>query len=511
VTAVARALMVQGTASGVGKSLLVAALCRLLRRQGLEVRPFKAQNMALNAAVTADGGEVGRAQALQALACGVDVTRDMNPVLLKPEGDRTAQVVVGGEVLGRMDAAAYHALKPRLWPVVAAALDRLRRECEVVVIEGAGSPAEVNLRDRDIVNMRVAAHAAAPVILVGDIDRGGVFAALLGTLALLRPSERRRVAGLVVNNFRGDPALFEDGTAFLERRARLPVLGVVPHLEGLRLAQEDSLGLPAMNGTAPGAMASIDVALVGLPRISNFDDCDPLLREPGIGVRLVDRGERLGDPDLVVLPGSKASRADLEAARARGIGIALRAARRSGSAVLGICGGMQLLGRSLDDPEGGEGEPGRSAGLGLLPTVTRMSPAKVVRRVRGEVHPVPGLLGGAAGAPVRGYEIHAGRTGPVRPALRLWPEAGGEGWDDGSTSPDGWVVGTHVHGLLEEARLRRALLAAVAARRGRRWRPGPPRPGPEAELDRLADGVGAALDMDRLEAMIGPAAGGGAR
>ena len=498
----ARALMIQGTASGVGKSLLAAALCRLLRRRGLEVRPFKAQNMALNAAVTADGGEVGRAQALQALACGVDVTRAMNPILLKPEGDRIAQVVVDGEVLGRMDAAAYHGLKPRLWPVVTAALDRLRAECDVVVIEGAGSPAEVNLRDRDIVNMRVAAHADAPVLLVGDIDRGGVFASLLGTLALLRPAERRRVAGMIVNNFRGDPRLFEDGAAFLERRARLPVLGVVPHLDGLHLPQEDSLGLAAMNGAGPGLAPVVDVALVGLPRISNFDDCDPLLREPGVGVRIVDRGERLGDPDLVVLPGTKTSRADLEVARERGLAAAVRGARRRGTAVLGVCGGMQLLGRGVDDPDGVDGAPGSAAGFGLLPTATRMEPGKVVRRVSGRVLPVDGLLAGAAGLTVRGYEIHAGRTPPRRPPLRLWPEAGGEAWDDGASSPDGWVVGTHVHGLLEEEGLRRALLGAVARRRGRRWRPGPPRPGAEAELDRLADAAGAALDMARIEALV---------
>ena len=498
----ARTLMVQGTASGVGKSLLVAGLCRLLRRDGLEVRPFKAQNMALNAAVTADGGEVGRAQALQALACGTDVTRAMNPILLKPEGDRCAQVIVDGEVHGRMDAAAYHAFKPRLWPVVTAALDRLRAECDVVVIEGAGSPAEVNLRDRDIVNMRVAAHAGAPVLLVGDIDRGGVFAALLGTLSLLRPAERRRVAGMIVNNFRGDPRLFEDGAAFLERRARIPVLGVVPHLDGLRLAQEDSLGLAAMNGSGPGAAAVLDVALVGLPRISNFDDCDPLLREPGVGLRLVDRGDALGDPDLVVLPGTKTSRTDLEAARERGLATALRAARRRGTAVLGVCGGMQLLGRGIDDPEGADAAPGSTAGIGLLPSATRMSRDKLVRRVRGEVLRVPGLLEGATGLEVAGYEIHAGRTPPRRPPLRLRPEAGGEVWDDGATSPDGWVVGTHLHGLLDEAPLRRAMLGAVARRRGRRWRPGPVRPGPDVELDRLADALAAAVDMALVRAII---------
>jgi adenosylcobyric acid synthase len=284
------------------------------------------------------------------------------------------------------------------------------------------------------------------------------------------------------------------------------MLGVVPHLEGLRLAQEDSLGLPAMNGTGPGAAAVIDVALVGLPRISNFDDCDPLLREPGVGVRTVDRGDRLGDPDLVVLPGSKTSRADLEAARDRGLAPALRGARRRGTAVLGVCGGMQLLGRGVDDPDGVEGAPGSATGLGLLPSATRISPGKVVRRVAGEVRPLPGLLAGAAGMAVRGYEIHAGETPARRAPLRLWPEAGGAGWEDGSSSPDGWVVGTHVHGLLEEDGLRRALLGAVARRRGRRWRPGPPRPGVEAEIDRLADAVGAALDMGRIEALIGGAA-----
>jgi adenosylcobyric acid synthase len=494
--------MVQGTASGVGKSLLVAGLCRLLRRDGLEVRPFKAQNMALNAAVTADGGEVGRAQALQALACGTDVTRAMNPVLLKPEGDRSAQVVVDGDVLGRMDAAAYHELKPRLWPVVTAALDRLRGECDVVVIEGAGSPAEVNLRDRDIVNMRVAAHCGAPVLLCGDIDRGGVFAALLGTLALLRPAERRRVAGMIVNNFRGDPRLFEDGAAFLERRARIPVLGVVPHLDGLRLPQEDSLGLVAMNGAGPPVPVAIDVALVGLPRISNFDDCDPLLREPGVRVRVVDHGGALGDPDLVVLPGTKTSRTDLEVAHERGLATALRAARRRGTAVLGICGGMQLLGRGIDDPDGADAAPGSTAGIGLLPTATRMSAEKVVRRVRGEVLARPGLLEGAAGLAVAGYEIHAGRTPARRAPLRLRPDAGGGAWDDGATSPDGWVVGTHLHGLLEAAPLRRAMLGGVARRRGRRWRPGPPRPGPEAELDRLADALAAAVDTARIRAII---------
>jgi adenosylcobyric acid synthase len=497
----ARTLMLQGTSSGVGKSLLTAALCRIFAREGVAVRPFKAQNMALNAAVTDDGGEIGRAQALQALACGVAATRDMNPILLKPETDSRAQVVLHGDAAERMSAAEYHRAKPALWPLVAESLDRLRETCDLVVIEGAGSPAEVNLRDRELVNMRVARHAAAPVLLLGDIDRGGVFAALLGTLALLRPAERRHVRAMVVNNFRGDAALFADGVAFLERRARLPVLGVVPRIEGLRLPEEDSLGLEASFDGGGGGADTVDVAVIRLPRISNFDDCDALIREPGVRVRLVDHGDRLGDPDLVVLPGSKTTRADLDAMRSQGLDRAVCAARERGAAVLGICGGFQLLGTLVEDDAGtDQGTPGASPGLGLLPTVTRMAGAKVVRPVTGRVLERPGLLALAAGAALRGYEIHAGRTAPHAPALSL--QSDGEQWEDGATSDDGWVVGTHVHGLLDDAAVRRPLLAAVAARRGRAWVPGPPIPGVDAELDRLADAVSAALDMNLLHRIV---------
>jgi len=495
----ARTLMLQGTSSGVGKTLIAAALCRILRRRGLSVLPFKAQNMALNAAVTADSGEVARAQALQAAACGVDVTTDMNPILLKPEADSCAQVIVRGRVVGRTSAAEYHRLKPMLWPVVAESLDRLRAACDVVVVEGAGSPAEVNLRDHDIVNMRVAEHARAPVLLVADIDRGGVFAALLGTVQLLRPRERRLVRAIIVNNFRGDPRLFAGGVDFLERRLRLPVLGTVPHLPGLHLAEEDSLGLSRLRHDA--APAQIDVAVVGPPRISNFDDCDPLLREPGVGVRLVEEGNALGDPDLVVLPGSKATLADLAALRQRGMEDALRAARQHGSAVLGICGGFQLIGTAIDDPDGSDsGHPGRAPAFAMLPVSTRMLGDKVVRRVTGEVLDVPGLLAHARGAAVRGYEIHTGRTDQCRPPLRL--HAGGDSWDDGATSEDGWVVGTHVHGLLEDPVLRRALLRATAVRRGRSWHPAAQVPDTQQELDRLADHVAAALDIDQLLAIV---------
>jgi len=495
--------MVQGTASGVGKSLLVAALCRIFTREGMSVRPFKAQNMALNAAVTDDGGEIGRAQALQALACRVAATRDMNPILLKPETDSRAQVILRGDAAERMSAADYHRRKRALWPHVAESLDQLRAECDLVVIEGAGSPAEVNLRDRDIVNMRVARHAGAPVLLVGDIDRGGVFAALLGTLSLLRPAERRYVRAMVVNNFRGDASLFTEGAAFLERRARIPVLGVVPHLDGLRLPEEDSLALDS-GGYARGVShaAQLDIAVLRLPRISNFDDCDALLREPGVRVRLVEHGDRLGDPDLVVLPGTKATRGDLDAMRSRELDAALLAAHAGGTAVLGICGGFQLLGERIDDPEGSDhGHPGAAPGLGLLPTCTRMSADKVVRQVRGSVQLRPGLLALAAGAAVQGYEIHAGRTGTCRAPL-LVADGGGAEHEDGATSEDGWVVGTHVHGLLDLPELRRPLLQAVAERRRRDWQPGPPVPGPDEELDRLADAVSAALDMNTLHRIV---------
>jgi adenosylcobyric acid synthase len=498
----ARTLMLQGTSSGVGKSLLTAALCRIFTREGLSVRPFKAQNMALNAAVTDDGGEIGRAQALQALACRVPATRDMNPILLKPETDSRAQVVLHGDAVERMSAAEYHRRKPSLWPVVAESLDRLRSECDLVIIEGAGSPAEVNLRDRELVNMRVARHARAPVLLLSDIDRGGVFASLLGTLALLRPAERRHVRAMIVNNFRGDSALFADGVAFLEQRGRLPVLGVVPRVEGLRLPEEDSLGLDSsFAGDVAGATAALDVAVIRLPRISNFDDCDALLREPGVRVRLVDHGDRLGDPDLVVLPGSKATRADLLAMRERGLDRAVCAARHRGSAVLGICGGFQLLGAQIDDPDGADdGTPGSTPALGLLPTTTHMSGEKVVRPVTGRILPRSGLLALATNAEVRGYEIHAGRTAPISPAVAL--QSGAEHWDDGATSDDGWVVGTHVHGLLDAEAVRRPMLAAVAARRGRSWTPGPSVPGIDAELDRLADAVSAALDMNLLRRIV---------
>lgn len=492
----AAVLMVQGTASSAGKSLLVTGLCRLFRRAGLRVAPFKAQNMALNSAVTADGGEIGRAQAVQADAAGIEPTVDMNPVLLKPEGEARCQVVVLGKPLGRVAAADY---QPRtaLRAVVHEALARLRAQVDLVIIEGAGSPAEVNLKDRDIANMDVAKAAGAKVLLVGDIDRGGVLAAFVGTLALLEPEERALVAGLVVNKFRGDPKLFEDGVAFLRQRTGVPVLGVVPFLRGLRIADEDSVSLDRRRATRRAAPGELEIAAVRLPRVSNHDELDPLDHEPGVVLRWVERPEELRGADLVILPGSKATAADLAWLRERGLADEIVARARRGEPVLGICGGFQMLGRALRDPEGVESGERERAGLGLLPVVTTFRPHKTTARVRARLAPGTFLGEGEA----RGYEIHMGEVvreeGP--PALRLLSRSGAScALDDGAVSPDGAVVGTLVHGLLEEDGPRAALLAALRARRGLAPSAAPPIATREEEYDRLADALRAHLDWEAV-------------
>ncbi|MBO0684691.1 MAG: cobyric acid synthase, partial [Candidatus Dormibacteraeota bacterium] len=454
--------------------------------------------MALNAAVTPDGAEIGRAQAVQAEAAGVPAEAAMNPVLLKAEGDRVTQVVLLGRAIGSFGAGEYRELRRKLWPEVRAALDDLRRRFDLVVIEGAGSPAEVNLRRGEIVNMRVAAAARAPVLLVGDVDRGGVFAALLGTLALLTPAERARVAGLVVNRFRGDPALFTDGVAFLARRSRRPVLGVVPHLDQVRLPAEDSLELPAVAGGAGDA--GIDIAVVALERISNFDELQPLAAEPGVRVRLVRAPVELGDPDLIVLPGSKTTASDLGRIRSLGLAAAIVAARARGVAVLGICGGYQMLGRRIEDPLGLE-PAGGGEGLGLLPTAVCFDRTKLTVQRRGVVVGRAGLLARAGGTEVRGYEIRMGRvSGEERPALDLGDRL------DGCVSEDGWVMGTSVHGLLGNRGFRRSLLEVLAERRGIRLPP--PGPEPPDPFEALADALEGSLDVPRLDRIIGLAGPG---
>jgi adenosylcobyric acid synthase len=495
--------MVQGTASGVGKSMLTAALCRLFARAGYRVAPFKSQNMALNAAVTADGGEIGRAQAAQAAAAGIEPTVDMNPILLKPESDMTSQVVVRGRVRGRATFAEYRGWRQELLPVVSESLARLRAAHEVVVIEGAGSPAEINLTGDEIVNMTVARLADAPVLLVGDIDRGGVFAALVGTLTLLPPADRARIAGFVINRFRGDLAVLQPGIEELARRARVPVLGVVPYVPERLLPAEDSLDLDDAGLGAPPGDARLEIAVVRLPRIANFDDFEPLAAEPDVRVRFVRDPLALADADAVVVPGSKSTMADLAWLRARGFADAIRAAARRGGVVVGVCGGYQMLGRTLSDPDGVESAVALTRGLDLLPVATTFAADKRTVRVRARVG-AGGPFGAASGVVVAAYEIHCGRTeplAPVDPAFTIL-DAAGVGVDDGAVA--GNVVGTYLHGVLADDELRGAFLTSLAARRGVTPHPawGTRQPAGH-RYDRLADLVGSVLDLGAIGRLVG--------
>ncbi len=488
--------MVCGTASDVGKSHVVTGLCRLLARRGVRVAPFKAQNMALNSYVTPSGHEIGRAQGIQAVAAGVEPEVAMNPILLKPTGERTSQVVVRGEPAGHLDALEYHARKPELLGTVLGALADLRERFDVVIVEGAGSPAEINLLDHDIVNLRLAAEADLPALVVGDIDRGGVFAALYGTVALLPDRYRRLVRGFVINKFRGDPALLGDGLAELQRRCGVPTLGVLPFVHDVALDAEDSLALGGLRPRATGAPVadSIDVAAVRLPRIANFTDLDALAVEPGVTVRLVDDPGGLGDPDLLILPGSKATVTDLDWLRGRGFDRAVDACRQAGTTILGLCAGYQMLGhRIVDEVESGRGAV---AGLGLLDVDTVFDLAKITRQRRGT----------ALGQRVSGYEIHHGRTrcGPgAQPWITLDDAVGAD--DEGARAPDDdGVLGTSLHGLFEEDAFRAAFLARVAHRRSKRFVSAGASfaAARQAQLDRLADLLESHLDMAAVDRIL---------
>ncbi|HSM94229.1 MAG TPA: cobyric acid synthase [Anaeromyxobacteraceae bacterium] len=498
----ARALMVQGTASSVGKSLVVAGLCRLFRRAGLRVAPFKAQNMALNAAVASDGGEIGRAQHVQAEAAGIDATVQMNPILLKPEGDARSQVVLLGRPWKTLSAAEYHAAKPELRGIVRDCLGALRERVDLVVIEGAGSPAEVNLKDRDIVNMDVAKAADAPVLLVGDIDRGGVFAAFVGTIALLEPDERARVAAFVFNKFRGDRALLAPGFELLRERTGIPTLGVLPWLRDLGIADEDSAALDDRRGGRLAAAGELDVAVVRLPRVSNFDDFAPLEQEPGVRLRFVERPGDVRGADLLVLPGTKCTLPDLVWLRASGFADEVAARARRGEPVLGVCGGCQMLGTRLEDPHGVESDLREADGLGLLPLVTRFDRQKLTARCRARAA-TAGFLAPAGGGVVEGYEIHMGTVGRDDggpPAFAIH-ERNGRACSaaDGAVSADGAVVGTLIHGILENDPVRAALLDHLRARRSL-----PPVPvvrraeARDAAYDRLARTLRDGLDWRAL-------------
>ena len=477
-----KALMLQGTGSDVGKSLLVAGLCRAYARRGLTVRPFKPQNMSNNAAVTADGGEIGRAQALQARACGVGPSIHMNPVLLKPQSEIGAQIVVQGKIFGTAKARDYQALKPQLAGFVAESFARLRDEADLVLVEGAGSPAEVNLRRGDIANMGFARANDVPVVLIGDIDRGGVIAQIVGTKAVLDPEDAALVRGFVVNKFRGDASLFSDGMALIAQRTGWAALGLVPFFaDAARLPAEDAVALSRREANN-GAGKVIAVPL--LAHISNFDDFDPLKLEPGVDLRLVAPGEPLPLCDLAILPGTKATIADLAFFRVQGWDIDLRAHARRGGRILGICGGYQMLGQKIADPLGMEGPPGEVEGLGLLDVSTELTGEKTLRACSGVSAPED--------AAFSGYEMHVGLTkGPdcARPLLRFE-----DGRADGAISASGAIRACYVHGLFADEAQRAALLNWIGAE--------PPSLAYEAEvervLDALADHLETHIDLDAL-------------
>ena len=488
----AKRIMVQGTMSGAGKSLLCAALCRIFAQDGYRVAPFKSQNMALNSFVTRDGLEMGRAQVVQAQAAGVEPDVRMNPILLKPSSDTGSQVIVGGEVRGQMSAAAYFKMKRQLIPEILAAFDSLSEEADIVVIEGAGSPAEINLKADDIVNMGLAKLVDAPVLLAGDIDRGGVFAQLYGTVALLEPEERARIAGLVINKFRGDVDILRPGLAMLEEKTGLPVLGVVPYLH-VEIEDEDSLS-ERLN--VRDAVKPLDVAVIRLPHISNFTDFIPLEQHELLGVRYVQRARELGAPDLVILPGTKNTMEDLLWLRQNGLEAAVRKLAQAQTPVLGVCGGYQMLGQTLDDPAGTEsGKPLSLAGLGLLPTRTTFDAQKRRTQVRAVALGAP-----FAGARMTGYEIHNGRTTVNgEPFCRL-----ADGTPEGCVCKN--VFGTYLHGLFDSGELTQALVKLLCARKGispRETRPTSMAEYRQAQFDLLADGVRKALDMGAVYRAMG--------
>ncbi len=481
--------MVCGTTSDAGKSVVVAGLCRLLARDGVRVAPFKAQNMALNSFVTAAGHEIGRAQASQAFAARAQPEVAMNPILLKPTGDQASQVIVNGIPIGHLRAAEYHARKPELLSVVLDALADLRSRFDVVVCEGAGSPAEINLLDRDIVNLRIAHEAGFPAIVVGDIDRGGVFAALYGTVALLPEHLRLCVRGFLLNMLRGDPTLLGDGPAELERRCGVPTLGVLPFTPGITIDAEDSLALDRPWPTAGAPLAEpLDIAVVRLPRVSNITDLDPLRLEPGVTVRLVSHASQLGAPDLVVIPGSKATVSDLAWLRATGFDEALRA---TPAMVLGICGGAQMLGRDITDDI--ESRAGTVAGLGLLDLTTTFHPDKVTRQRTGIV----------MGETVRGYQIHHGRL-TVGADAEPWVHLDGEEEEGAVELTEARVLATTLHGLFEADGFRVTFLTELGRRAGKTFVPAGVKfhDARDAQAELLADLLAEHADVEALLALI---------
>jgi adenosylcobyric acid synthase len=451
--------MVMGTASDVGKSVVVTALCRLLANAGIRVAPFKSQNMSNNAAVCRDGGEIGRAQAVQAEACGLEATVDMNPVLLKPESDRGCQVVIGGRARFQMTTREYDHYRQQAWPAIVSSYERLAGQFEVIVIEGAGGASEVNLRHRDIVNWAVADLADAPVLIVADIDKGGALAALVGTVALLTPSERQRVKGLIINKFRGDPGLLYDGLKTIEERTGVPMLGVLPHAGNLAIPEEDGAGL--RSGTSPSADRPIAMGVVVFPRISNYTDFEPFLGERDVSLQYLDDPAQAGALDIICLPGTKSTITDLGWMQDRGWDKVIATHHARGGVVIGICGGYQMMGRRIADPEHIESEVSEVAGLGMLDIETRFEGEKITARTEG-IHIASGLA-------ISGYEIHCGRISRSggNAALRI-RKRGDASLDEleGAVAGDGRVFGTSLHGLFDAPGFRRHFLDEIRKRKG---------------------------------------------
>ena len=480
-------LMIQGTTSDAGKTTVVAALCRWLARQGVAVAPFKPQNMALNSAVTVDGGEIGRSTALQALACGLEPHSDMNPVLLKPQSDRGAQVILRGRVHGNMDALDYHAYKAEAMNSVLAAWRDLSARYDVIIAEGAGSPAEINLRANDIANMGFAEAADCPVLLVGDIDRGGVFAQLVGTLELVSESEQARTAGFIINRFRGDMALLQPGLDWLTERTGKPVVGTLPYLHGLLVDAEDSVATAGNHGTD-----ALRIVVPVLPRISNHNDFDPLRLHPGVELEFIGPDQPIPPADVILLPGSKSTRHDLAWLRRQGWDTAIRKHLRYGGKLFGICGGFQMLGSAVHDPDGLEGEPGSTEGLGLLAMETRMVAGKQLRNVSGR------LSLGEGNTAMTGYEIHNGVTTGAALARPLCQLSNGP---DGAISEDGQILGTYCHGIFDNADACHALLTELGL--SGRQQAVDYQQHRLNQLDRLADSIEQHLDTAWLRKLLG--------
>lgn len=497
----AKTLMVVGSMSSAGKSLFVTALCRIYRRRGLRVAPFKAQNMSNNAAVCPDGCEIGRAQALQALAAGLLPNVDMNPVLIKPEADSHSQVILMGRPWATLSARNYYERKAMLWDHVTASLNRLRDDFDLVIIEGAGSPVELNLKSGDIVNMAIARFAQAPTLLVGDIDRGGIFAQMLGTLWLLDEDDRKLVRGLVINKFRGDLSLFNDGIDLMEQKGKIPVLGVIPYLRKLNLPDEDAVSLEdAGSAEESGTGSQIDIAVLVLPRIANFDDFDSLKSEMGVRIRYISSVAELGFPQAVIIPGTKSTLADLEWMRATGLADAILQYALNGGNVVGICGGYQIIGEKIEDPLQVESSRIESTGLGLLAITTRFLSEKATFLSKATIQSNRGWLGSLNGEEVSGYEIHMGETIGKSSWLVINEHNGiPVETSDGSVSENGKIWGCYLHGIFNNDHFRHTWLKSLG------WSGSDPIPQKislQKSLDLLADTVESSLNMDLLDQII---------